>query len=479
MDRLTPIDASFLAQERDGSHMHIGSVLIFDGSPPPREDFLAHIESRLHLVPRYRQKLGFPRFEMGRPVWVDDPRFNIDYHVRHTALPAPGTIDQLRRMAARVYSQRLDRTKPLWEIWLVEGLAAEAAAGAADSDAAEQFALVNKTHHCLVDGLSGVDIATVLFDIDPAGTDVPGPEVEWAPGPEPSEAQLVAEGVKSLVRTPVGLARRALGAVSDPGHTVAEVREAAEGVGEVAWGVVNPSPDTPLNVDIGPHRRVHWVRTRLDDLKAVKNGLGGTVNDVFLTMVTGALARWLRTRGVSTEGLEMRGCVPVSVRGKDEQGLGNRITMMACPLPVYADDPRERFEIVSHAMRDLKESNQALGAEVIAGLQEFAPPTIFAQASRLNFSSRVYNLLVTNVPGPQFPLYLLGHELKELVPVPFLAPDKALAIAIMSYNGAVDVGLMGDYDAMYDLESFGQHVEAELAVLLELAAGAVPETVAP
>jgi diacylglycerol O-acyltransferase / wax synthase len=463
VDRLSSIDASFLAQEREGSHMHIGGILLFEGPPPGREELGDHIESRLHLVPRYRQKLAFPRFEMGRPLWVDDPRFNLDYHVRHTALPSPGSIEQLRLLAGRVFSQRLDRSKPLWEIWLIEGLEDN------------RFALINKTHHCLVDGVSGVDITAVLFDLDRERADVPPADDEWQPAPEPSEAQIAAEGVRDLVRAPFGLAGAAAGVLQRPGATLDRAREVAEAVGEVAWGIVNSQPETPLNVKIGPHRRLRWVRTRLDDLKAIKNGLGGTVNDVFLAVVTGALRRWLRDRGVRTEGLELRGCVPVSVRGEDERGqLGNKITMMACPMPVYADEPERRFRIVSDAMRGLKDSRQALGAEVIAGLQDFAPPTVFARASRLNFSSRVFNLLVTNVPGPQFPLYLLGRELQELVPVPFLAPEKALAIAIMSYNGGVDVGLMGDYDAMPDLEAFAEYIEDEIEELME-AAGAAPE----
>jgi diacylglycerol O-acyltransferase / wax synthase len=463
MDRLSSIDASFLAQEREGSHMHIGGILLFEGPPPSREELGDHIESRLHLVPRYRQKLAFPRFEMGRPLWVDDPRFNLDYHVRHTALPSPGSIEQLRLLAGRVFSQRLDRSKPLWEIWLIEGLQDN------------RFALINKTHHCLVDGVSGVDITAVLFDLDRERVDVPPADDEWQPSPEPSDAQIVAEGVRDLVRAPFGLAGAAAGVVQRPGATLDRAREVAEAVGEVAWGIVNSQPETPLNVKIGPHRRLRWVRTRLDDLKAIKNGLGGTVNDVFLAVVTGALRRWLRDRGIRTEGLELRGCVPVSVRGEDERGqMGNKITMMACPLPVYADEPERRFRIVSDAMRGLKDSRQALGAEVIAGLQDFAPPTVFARASRLNFSSRVFNVLVTNVPGPQFPLYLLGRELEELVPVPFLAPEKALAVAIMSYNGGVDVGLMGDYDAMPDLEAFAEYIEDEIGELME-AAGAAPK----
>jgi WS/DGAT/MGAT family acyltransferase len=456
-DRLSAIDASFLHQEKRSSHMHVGALVIFEGPPPGREEFCAHIESRLRLVPRYRQKLAFPRFEMGRPFWVDDPSFNLDYHVRHTALPKPGSDDQLRQLVGRIFSQRLDRSKPLWEVWLIQGLEGG------------RFALISKTHHALVDGVSGVDIATVLFDLQAVPAELEDHDV-WTPEPEPSDAELVAEGVKALVTTPVGLAGRALGAIQDPGRTLAGAREAAEGVGEVVWAGLNPAPDVPLNVPIGPHRRVRWVQSRLADFKEIKNALDGTVNDAVLAVVSGALGRWLRTRGVRTQGLELRALVPVSIRTQDERGaLGNRIAAMRGPLPVYVADPVERLRLVQESMGNLKQSKQALGAEVIAGLQDFAPPTLLAQASRLNFSTRLFNLIVTNVPGPQFPLYLLGREMLEIVPIAFLPENHALAIAIMSYNGKVDFGLLADYDAMPDLEEIGAMLEESLAELLEVA----------
>ena len=466
MDRLSPMDVSFLDQEKEGSHMHIGAVMIFDGPPPPYEDLRAHVESRLHLVPRYRQKLAYPPAQMGRPFWIDDPRFNIEYHLRHTALPSPGGVEQLRLLTGRIFSQRLDRSKPLWELWLVQGLEGN------------RFAIINKTHHALVDGVSGVDITTVLFDTSPTPTPV-GAEA-WTPKVEPSEAELVADGVKGLATLPARAARRALGAARHPGETASEVREAAEGLGAIAWSFANPPPRTPLNVPIGPHRRVLWLRFPLADLKEIKNQLGGTVNDVFLAVVSGALARWLRRRGIRTEGLELRGIVPVSIRADEHKGaLGNRITAMLGPLPVFADDPRDRLRIVSEAMKGLKESKQAVGAETLTRLQDFAPPTILAQASRLNFSTRAYNLLVTNVPGPQFPLYLIGRELQELAPVPFLAPERALAVAIVSYNGNVDIGLMGDYDAMSDLDKFGQDIEVAVEELLSAARDAAQQETAP
>ena len=464
-DRLSAVDASFLHQEGRASHMHVGAVMIFEGPPPAREDFLAQIDSRLHLVPRYRQKLAFPRFEMGRPVWIDDPRFNLGYHVRHTALPSPGGVAQLRQLAGRIYSQRLDRSKPLWEVWLVQGLEDN------------RFALINKTHHALVDGVSGVDLATVLFDVSPVPEERALPEDDWAPAPEPTQAELIAEGVKGAIRAPAGIAASLLKAASDPTGTARQAREAAEGIGEIVWAGLNPAPDTPLNVEIGPHRRVWWLRTSLDDFKAIKNELGGTVNDVVLTVVSGALGRWLRTRGVRTEGLELRALVPVSIRpAGSERELGNQIAAMRGPLPVYATDPVARHEIVKESMGHLKQSKQALGAEVIAGLNDFAPPTLLAQASRLNFSTRLFNLIVTNVPGPQFPLYLLGRELLELAPVAFLPEDHALAVAIMSYNGSVDFGLLGCYDAMPDLDVFADYLEDALAELMEAAGVGKPTT---
>jgi diacylglycerol O-acyltransferase / wax synthase len=456
-DRLSAIDASFLAQEKQASHMHIGALAIFEGPAPAREDFVEHVESRLHLVPRYRQKLAVPRLEMGRPFWVDDPSFNIDYHVRNSALPSPGSDEQLRLLVGRTFSQRLDRSKPLWELWLVQGLEGG------------RFALISKTHHALVDGVSGVDIATVLFDLSPVPSEVPGDD-GWTPAPEPSDAELVAEGIKGLVRTPLRLASRAADAISRPQQTLDEVREAVEGVSEVAWATMNPAPDVPLNTPIGPHRRIAWVRSRLDDFKEVKNAFGGTVNDVVLAVVAGALRRWLSLRGVRTEGLELRALVPVSIRGPDDRGeLGNKIAAMRGPLPVYVEDPVERLAVVRESMGHLKESKQALGAEVIAGLQDFAPPTILAQASRLNFSTRLFNLIVTNVPGPQFPLYLLGRQIQDVVPIAFLPENHALAIAIMSYDGKVDFGLLGDYDAMADIEELGGLLEESLAELLEAA----------
>jgi len=422
------------------------------------EEFLEQIRRRLHLVPRYRHKLAHTAIDSGRPVWIDDPSFNLDYHVRHTALPAPGQWEQLQDLTARIFSQQLDRSKPLWEMWLIEGL---------EDD---RFALITKTHHSLIDGIAGVDLATVLFDLSPDPPQIPYSGRPWQPHPEPGTAQLLAAGLLGAARAGAALAEGALEALTHPDRALARTREAAEGVGEIVWAGLNPAPETPLNVPIGPHRRFVGVTSQLDDFKTVKNAFGGTVNDVVLAVVAGALRSFLISRGQRTEGVELRALVPVSVRteGEHERG-GNRIVVMRGPLPIYISDPLNRLRFVSSAMDGLKESKQALGAEVIAGAQNFAPPTILAQASRLNFSTRLFNLIVTNVPGPQFPLYVLGREMLQAFPVAFLPENHALAIAMMSYNGQMNFGLLGDFDALPDIDSVGENIAAELATLVALA----------
>jgi diacylglycerol O-acyltransferase len=443
--------------------MHIGGVTLVEGPAPAMDEFLEQIRMRLHLVPRYRQKLAHTALDSGRPVWIDDPSFNLEYHIRHTALPAPGRWEQMQDLTARIFSQQLDRSKPLWEMWLIEGL---------EDD---RFALITKTHHSLIDGIAGVDLATVLFDISPDPPPVTNSGRPWQPHPEPGTVQLVAAGLVGAMRAGVALAEGAIDAVAHPERALARAREAAEGVGEIIWAGLNPAPETPLNVPIGPHRRFVGVRSRLEDFKAVKDAFGGTVNDVVLAVVAGAMRDFLISRGRRTEGVEMRALVPVSVRTEGERlGVGNRLVVMRGPLPVYIADPLNRLRFVSKAMDGLKESKQALGAEVIAGAQNFAPPTILAQASRLNFSTRLFNLIVTNVPGPQFPLYVLGREMLQAIPVAFLPENHALAIAIMSYNGQMNFGLLGDFDALPDIDAIGAKIAEELATLVSLARESVP-----
>jgi WS/DGAT/MGAT family acyltransferase len=461
LDRLTAIDASFLHQEGPDSHMHVGALVVAQGPAPGYDDFLDSIRRRLHLVPRYRQRLTFPPASSGRPLWTDDTDFSLEYHVRHTALPAPGSHEQLMNLCARVFSQQLDRTKPLWEMWLMEGL----------EDGS--FGLLTKAHHAMIDGIAGVDLATVLFDLGPEPTPIDEDLEPWVPDPAPNPIELLGAGAAGMAKASLSVTAKALSKLRTPERALAEARVALEGVGEIAWAGLNPAPPTPLNVEIGPHRRFAGVVSELADFKSVKNAFGGTVNDVVLAVVAGALRRWLQSRGVRTEGMELRALVPVSVRSQDERGAaGNRIAAMRGPLPVWVDDPVERLAVVRHAMDDLKESKQAIGAEVLTSVQMFAPPTVLAQASRVNFSTRLFNLLVTNVPGPQFPLYVVGRRMLSVFPIAFLPKNHALSIAIMSYDGAMNFGLLGDYDAMYDLEAFGGAIETSLAELVALAASA-------
>jgi diacylglycerol O-acyltransferase / wax synthase len=458
LDRLSSTDASFLHQEGPESHMHIGALVLADGPAPAYEDFLNLIRSRLHLVPRYRQRLHFPPAASGRPLWADDTDFNIEYHVRHTALPLPGSREQLQYLCARIFSQQLDRSKPLWELWLIEGLEGG------------RFGLLTKAHHAMIDGIAGVDLGTVMFDLGLEPTEIDDELEPWEPDPHPSPVDLLSAGVKSLVRASAEVTAHALGALSKPERALEDARVAIEGVAEIAWATMNPAPPTPLNVEIGPHRRFVGIESSLQDFKVVKNAFGGTVNDVVLTVVAGALREWLHSRGMRTEGLELRALVPVSIRTEEQRSSGgNQLAAMRGPLPVYVEDPVERLGVVRAAMDDLKESKQAVGAEVLANVQNFAPPTVLAQASRLNFSTRLFNLLVTNIPGPQFPLFVSGREMRTVFPIAFLPKDHALAIAIMSYNGQMNFGLIGDYDAMPDLESFGESIRACLAELVTAA----------
>ena len=446
-DRLSGLDTSFLHLERAGAHMHVASTMIFEGPAPDQEELRDHIRSRLHLVPRFRQKLRFVPFGQGRPVWVDDPHLNLEYHVRRTALPAPGSDEQLRNLAARIFSQQLDRSKPLWELWLVEGL----------DDG--RFAMIGKSHHALVDGISGVDITTVLFDLDrePKGPRPTPPP--WLAQPEPTDAELLAEALRERLTSPREIARGVRAALRGP-------RQALRSVGAtskiLSAGIGAPS--SVFNVEIGPHRRFAMTQAKLADLKRVKDRHGGTVNDVILATVAGGLGKYLRARGHDTEGLELRAMVPVSVRDAEEAGaLGNRISAMMAPLPVWCEDPVERLRLMSERMGDLKSSRQAVGAEILTRVTDFTPPTIASQAARLQPAQRFFNLVVTNVPGPQLPLYVLGRQMESIFPMVPLARRQALCVGIMSYNGQVNFGLVGDYDAMADLDSFALDLEAATA----------------
>jgi len=435
--------------------------MLFEGAAPAYDELAAQLERRLHLVPRYRQKLAFVPLGQGRPVWVDDPHFNLGYHLRHAALPAPAGMEELRTLSGWALSQRLDRSKPLWEVWLVDGVEGD------------RWALISKTHHCLVDGISGVDITNVLFDLEPHLSDAVDPPPEpWVARPEPSAASLLADALLERVTGPVELARDAGEALGRPVATASRAATVATGMGSVALAG-RAAPPSPYNVPIGPHRRFAWVEQDLARFRAIKDAFSGTVNDAVLTAVTGALREHLISRGRDVSALTLRAMVPVSVRSESRSlreaqarsSLGNRVTTMYAPLPVHAEDPATRFTIVRAAMAGLKESGQAVGAEALTRLTGFAPPTVLAQAARLQVRQRFFNLTVTNVPGPQFSLYLLGRRLERIFPQVPLGGNAALGIAIMSYDGTLNFGLLGDFDAMPDLEALADFLRESIDAL--------------
>ena len=452
-ERLSVLDELFLHLEGPDSHMHVGGVATFEGPAPDYEDVKDMVRRRLQLVPRFRQKLRFVPFGLGRPVWVDDTHFNLEYHVRHTALPAPGDETKLKRLAARIMSQQLDRTKPLWEIWFAEGL----------SDGG--FALISKTHHCLVDGVSGADIMSVILDLGPEPQSI---EVEaWRPEPEPTTDQLLVDAIKERATSPAELVRTMQSTVMDPRKLPNRVVEGARAIGEFVGGTFDFAPASTLNRPIGPHRRFETVLVDLEDVKQVKNKLGGTVNDVVLAIVSGGLRQLLKARGERVDETELRAMIPVSVRADSDRGaLGNQVASVWATLPVNEGDAVKRLEIVSARMKDLKSSGQAVGAQLLTTLGEYAPPTIIAQASRLVARQRAFNLVVTNVPGPQIPLYSLGREMKAVYPVLPLSGNTTLGVALLSYNGTIGFGLLGDYDAAPDLAVLAEGIEKSLAELM-------------
>ena len=459
-DRLTALDSTFLhLEDHSTAHMHVASVMVFEGSEPTLDELVEHINSRLHLVPRYRQRLAHVPFGQGRPIWTDDPHFNPYYHIRHTALPKPADDEALKELAGRLFSQRLDRSKPLWEIWLVQRMAGE------------RFALIAKTHHALVDGISGVDITTVLFDTQREPAVPPAPAAPWAAKPLPGKAKLLGEALLERTTVPNEMARGGRALLRAPRRALSQVKEGLTSIGATTLAGLNaPAPPTPFNVTIGPHRRYTFLDADLATLKGIKDSLGGTLNDTVLTSVALALGRYLRDRQFDTDGLVLKAMVPVSVRSSDQRGaLGNQVAAMWAPLPVGVQDPAECLRRVADSMDDLKKSGQAVGAQVLTDLAGFAPPTILSQAARLQARQQFFNLVVTNVPGPQFPLYLLGHRLIHLYPVVPLAQRQALGIAVMSYDGSLGFGLLGDYDALPELEGIARDLQWAISSLADAA----------
>ena len=458
-DRLNPLDVSFLYFETPTTAMHVGGVATFQ---PPDTGFdydrlVELIGQRIGLVPRYRQKVRQVPGRLANPVWVDDEDFDLTYHVRRSALPRPGSDAQLRELVGRLMSRQLDRNRPLWETYLVEGLSGG------------RVAIITKTHHAMVDGVSAVDIGTVMLDVTPTPREVPADD--WRPARSPGPLGLVAGAVGDLVLRPTQALDTARTAVVDVRATAGRVAEVAGGVWASARSIARAAPESPLNVRIGQQRRYGMAATSLDDHRRVRKAHGGTVNDVVLATVSGALRTWLLTRGEAvTPSTVVRAMVPVSVR-HDEAGRsapGNRVSSYFVDLPVGEGNPLVRLHQVAFAMRGHKESGQSVGAEALVQLSGFAPPTIHALGARVaaGMTRRVFNLVVTNVPGPQYPLYAAGARMLEMYPVVPLALGQAVSIGATSYDGAVFYGLNADRDALPDVDVLAQCLEESLAELV-------------
>ncbi|MBS1862073.1 MAG: wax ester/triacylglycerol synthase family O-acyltransferase [Actinobacteria bacterium] len=481
MDRLSSFDTSFLANEKDNAHMAIGAVLVFDGPAPSEDEFLAQIRSRLHLLPRLRQRLLIPPLGLGTPFWVDDETFDVHRHLGHATLPAPGTDEELRALAGELYAPALDRGKPLWELTLVDGFAEE------------RFAVVYKTHHAMADGISAVDIGMLLFDARREAPP-PGEERPWRPRRSPSTPGLAVRAAAGVVATLRRMLHWLSGAAHDPGDASRRAGDGLAGLWEVTWNLFRAAPKVSINPPgIGPRRDLAWATFDLAEFKRIKNALGGTVNDVSLAVAAGALRAWFaetdgsfcRPQGDKrTRVPELKALVPVSIRTIDEHGeLGNKLTAMRGPLPIGLADPVERLAVISAAMDGLKASKQPLGAEAIWGLndwfRDFAPPVLLGPTAAINFSTRLFNLLVTNFPGPQIPFYALGRELTAIHPVGFLARRHGLAIAILSYNGRVSFGLLADPDSVPGVDRLAAHLDPAVAELGAAASGVVPPLASP
>jgi len=458
-DRLSALDVSFLYLEEPTTPMHVGGLVVLQ---PPETGFdyeklVTLIENRIGLVPRYRQKVKNVPGHFANPVWVDDGDFDVAYHVRRSALPRPGSDAQLRELTARLMSRRLDRHRPLWEIYLVEGLAQG------------RIALITKTHHAMVDGRSAVDLGQVLLDLTPVPRDT-GEDL-WMPAPEPGVVDLVLGAVGDYVRRPSAVLDTVRTGAADVRATAERVVGAVSGLASAARLATRPAPDSPLNARIGEQRRFGVARTQLEAYKRVRKAHGGTVNDVVLATVSLALRNWLLSRGEPvTPKTSVRAMVPLSVRVEAESGtLGNRVSSYLVDLPVGEANPKVVLSQISYSMRAHKESGQSVGADALIALSGFAPPTLHSLGARVasGFSRRLFNVVVTNVPGPQFPLYAGGAELLEMFPVVPLAKGQAVSIGLTSYNGGVFYGLNADRDAMGDVDVLSALIEQSLDALLD------------
>ncbi|TFV54917.1 wax ester/triacylglycerol synthase family O-acyltransferase [Geodermatophilus sp. DF01-2] len=458
VERLTTLDASFLYLEKPDNPMHVGGVLVLESPSGGLDAIASLVEARLPLVPRYRQRVLEVPGHLANPVWVDDPDFDVEYHVRRSAVPRPGSEAQLLDLVSRVTARPLDRARPLWEIYLVEGLPDR------------RVAVITKTHPALVDGLGTVDIGQVLLDTSP---DAPLPESEeWRPRRLPSALQLVREAVGEYVQRPSAAVDTARHAVTDLRATGARLTSAADGAVRAARSALFPAPPSVLNATRGSQRRVAVARADLDDVKKVRKAHGGTVNDVLLTVVTGALRDWLLSRGQAVLGsTSVRALVPVSVQGDEEEAPGSRVSSYLVDLPVGEPNPRVRLARLNYAMRGVSQHGRSVGAEALIALTGFAPPTLHALGARAarGLSRRMANLVVTNVPGPQLPLYAAGARMLEVFPVVPVAPGQGLSVGVTSYDGRVFFGLNADRDGVGDVDVLADLIEQELAVLVETA----------
>lgn len=469
-DRLTALDFSFLALEKPNAYMHIACTQVYEAGPLRTEgggiDFEAFRKltgASLHLIPRYRQKLAWVPID-GHPVWVDDESFNLDYHLRHTSLPVPGSEDQLKRLSARIMQQHLDRSRPLWEMWLVEGLEGG------------RFAVVSKVHHCMIDGLSGVDLMKVLMSPSP---DQPIPDApEFIPRARPSALDLLRHDALRRARLPFDAVRNLRRFLAEAQDTRRELQVRVRSLVEMLGLTLRRASSTPLNHPIGPHRRFDWLPMDLAEFKRVRRALGGSLNDVVLTVVTGALRRFLLGRQVDPAKLDFKVMTPVSVRTEGEQGtLGNRVSAWVFPLPLAEPDPRAQLQAIARRTGEAKSGKQAMGADLLTQAAEWGSSTLLALGARNATRLLPFNLVVTNVPGPQIPLYTLGARMLEVYPHVPLLDNLGLGIALMSYDGKLCWGFNADYDLAPDLASFVDAVRGAFDELVALA-GAGPE-VAP
>jgi diacylglycerol O-acyltransferase len=444
-ERLSASDMSSLLAERWPIHVHVGGTLIMEGEPPGFEELLEHVSSRLPLVPRFRQRVTETPLRITNPSWESDSRFDLRWHVRHVALPKPGSMAQLRELIGRIMSQPLDLTRPLWQLYLIEGLEGD------------RHAYLSKTHHALVDGVSALDVGTIMLDPNPEGTEMQIPEEHWDPD-EPSPEMLFVRAATDRIREPLRSARKAAtGALTMPRETAKRVVRTAEGFTGLAAN--GPSaPRSALNVEIGRDRRVAYVGTDLQTLKQARSD-GATVNDVLLSIVSGALRGFLAGRGDELPE-RLVALVPMSIRQPDEKlELGNRITTLPVSLPLQVADPAERLGLIHAETTRLKESEQARAASLIIEATGWAPPTINRVLADVMARPLTWNLVVSNVPGPQIPFYLLGRRMLEVYPfVPLSPQNHALSVGIVSYDGGVFFGLTGDRDAVADLDDFAAAV---------------------